>query len=101
MYCYLNSALCIAALAVSAASLSAAEPVVASPAAANAHVPAIKYESAFTGYQPFSEQKPAPWREVNDAVHRAGGHSGIFGGAGGTQAASGQASGQHAPEHKK
>jgi hypothetical protein len=60
----------------------AAEVVVAPPAAtdANARTPETRYESAFTGYQRDREQKSAAWREVNDDVHKAGGHMGIFGG---------------------
>jgi hypothetical protein len=45
-------------------------------------VPAVKYESAFTGYAPFREEKLVPWREVNDEVGKVRGHAGIFGGAG-------------------
>ena len=54
-----------------------------SPANPSAAVPAIKYESAFTGYLPFRDEKLAPWREVNDEAARVGGHLGIFGGAAG------------------
>jgi hypothetical protein len=52
------------------------------PTNAGARVPAIKYESAFAGYTPYREEKLAPWRDVNDDVARAGGHIGIFRGAG-------------------
>lgn len=52
------------------------------PAAADAAVPAVKYESAFAGYTPYRDEKLAPWREVNDEVARVGGHIGIVGGAG-------------------
>ena len=68
----------------------------APPAAdANARVPETKYNSAFTGYRPYREQQLAPWRELNDEVHKAGGHIGIVGGAAGKPAAA------HPPEHKK
>ena len=89
-------ALCIAALSLPAA--QAAE-LTATPAAANANarVPETQYRSAFTGYQPFREQKLAPWRELNDDVHKAGGHIGIMGGAAGTRAAPPA----HPPEHRK
>ncbi len=103
-HCNLKGALCIAALALPVA--HAAEPLATPPAAdANARVPETQYRSAFTGYQPFREQKLAPWRELNDDVHKAGGHMGIFsgnsldnaGGAAGTRAAPPA----HPPEHKK
>lgn len=50
----------------------------ANPADPRAVVPPTQYPSAFTGYRPFRDEKPAPWREVNDEVARAGGHLGIF-----------------------
>ena len=108
MYRYLNrylhrhvtGALCIAALAVPAA--HAAEPTATPPAAdANARVPETQYNSAFTGYQPFREQKLAPWRELNDDAHKAGGHIGIFGGNSGAAAGTRAAPPAHLPEHKK
>lgn len=79
----------------------AAESVTKYARAADAseRVPDTRYDSAFTGYQPFREQKLAPWRELNDDVHKAGGHGGIFGGIGGGTAAKPAA--QHPPEHKK
>lgn len=43
-------------------------------------VPAMKYESAFTDYIPFRDQKLAPWREANDEAAQVGGHLGIFSG---------------------
>ena len=46
-------------------------------------VPAAKYESAFTGYSRYRDEKLASWREVNDDAARVGGHMGIFGGAAG------------------
>lgn len=51
------------------------------PTDAAAVVPQPKYESVFTGYLPFREERVAPWREVNDEAARVGGHLGIFGGA--------------------
>ena len=56
----------------------AAKPHPADPAAP---VPAVKYESAFTGYRGHREEPLAPWRGVNDEVARAGGHIGILKGA--------------------
>ena len=74
--------LAIAALAALAphavAQQQAARPHPADPAAP---APAVKYESAFTGYRGFREEPLAPWRGVNDEVARAGGHAGIFGGS--------------------
>ena len=53
------------------------------PTDSSAVVPAVKYESAFTGYVPFRDEKLAPWRDVNDEAARIGGHLGIVGGAAG------------------
>ena len=108
MYRYLTCALWFAALALPAIPVHAqARPAVPSPASsaplaasADARVPETKYDSAFTGYQPFREQKLAPWRELNDEAHKAGGHIGIFGGAG-VRAAPASAPAPHPPEHKK
>lgn len=36
------------------------------------------YRSAFEGYQSFTEEPLASWREVNDAVARVGGHMGVL-----------------------
>lgn len=41
-----------------------------------------KYESAFGGYVPYSEQKVAPWKEINDEAARIGGHAGSIGQSG-------------------
>ena len=70
----------LAALAPhAAAQQQAVKPHPADPAAP---VPAVKYESAFSGYRGFREEPLVPWRDVNDEVARAGGHIGIVGGAG-------------------
>jgi hypothetical protein len=97
MHHHLSTALCIAMLALPAA--QAAESVTALQSAADpsAAVPATPYNSAFAGYQSFREQAPAPWREVNDTVHKVGGHNGIFGGAARAPAAPAQ----HPQEHRK
>jgi hypothetical protein len=68
-----------AVASVAAAQKQAAQPDPADPAAA---APFVKYESVFAGYVPFRDQELAPWRDLNDEVARAGGHTGIFGGAG-------------------
>ena len=103
MHHCLHIALCISALALPAVPSSAADLVAASSSATDAdiRVPETQYNSAFTGYQPFREQKLAPWRELNDDVHTAGGHIGIFSGAAGARAAPAQAPSQHPPEQKK
>lgn len=67
-----------------AAQQQVAKPHPADPAAP---VPAMKYESMFTGYRGFREEPLAPWRGVNDEVARAGGHIGILKGAHGSGAA--------------
>ncbi|MBX3652301.1 MAG: hypothetical protein KF771_13105 [Burkholderiales bacterium] len=41
-------------------------------------VPAPAYASAFAGYRPLGDEKPGPWRELNDEVARIGGHIGIL-----------------------
>ncbi len=48
------------------------------PANPAAPAPAIHYQSAFTGYQPYSEEKISSWREVNDQVTIVGGHVGAL-----------------------
>lgn len=102
MYRYLTVVLAYPALALSAFHAHAQQrpavpPPASAAASADARVPETKYDSAFTGYQPFREQKLAPWRELNDDVHKAGGHIGIMGGAAGTRAAPPA----QPPEHKK
>ena len=49
------------------------------PTDATATVPPFKQESAFADYQPFREQKIAPWKQILDevvGVPGAGGHAG-------------------------
>jgi hypothetical protein len=61
----------------------AAQPNIANnPASPEAPVRQSTYESVFTGYQSFKDEKTASWREVNDEVGRIGGQIGIFGGVG-------------------
>lgn len=48
------------------------------PANPAAVAPAIRYQSAFTGYQSYSEEKIASWRAVNDRVTIVGGHVGAL-----------------------
>jgi len=58
----------------------AAQPGATGHPATATSTPSVKYESVFTGYRPFIDEKLAPWRDVNDEVGRVGGHIGIFGG---------------------
>ncbi len=99
MYRYLHYAVWLAAtLPAAEAADGAGKP----PATeAGARVPETQYNSAFTGYQPFREQKLVPWRELNDDAHKAGGHIGIFGGNSGAAAGTRAAPPAHLPEHKK
>jgi hypothetical protein len=94
MYRCVNVALLMTALALPVAHaadavgpLSATESMTAALSAtdAGAPVPETKLDSAFTGYQPFREQKLLPWREINDTAHEAGGHMGIFSGSTGSR----------------
>ena len=57
------------------AALTFAAPVLAQSGAPPA---APKYESAFTGYQPYRDEKPANWRDVNDTMGALGGHNAHF-----------------------
>ncbi len=43
-------------------------PAAAQPSAAPAPTPSV-----FDSYQPFADEKPAPWKESNDTVGRIGG----------------------------
>ena len=42
------------------------------PAAASQPTPPV-FRSAFEGYQPYTEQKMAPWKQANDNVGQIGG----------------------------
>jgi hypothetical protein len=67
------AALVIAAFAGAAQAQSRPKPDdSAAPAASPSHT------SAFEGYRAFADEPLAPWREVNDAVGRVGGHVGIL-----------------------
>lgn len=61
------SALGLAVTAALAAPAAGAQP------AAPASTPAPSFRSALEGYQAFSDQQVAPWREMNDTVGRIGG----------------------------
>jgi hypothetical protein len=75
------------ALALPAAHAQQPAPKPSPAADAGARVPDMRYDSAFTGYQPYREQPPASWHDLNEEAHKAGGHIGIFGGAHGHQGA--------------
>ena len=47
----------------------------AAPSASSEPAP-LKYESTFTGYQNYRDEKRADWRELNDTVRALGGHAG-------------------------
>ena len=68
--------LVLAGVAGSAAAQGAAKP---DPAASDARAPRVEDRSAFADYRPFSDEKLAPWRDVNDEVARVGGHAGATG----------------------
>lgn len=61
------SALGLAVTAALAAPAAGAQP------AAQASTPTTSFRSALEGYQSFSDQQVAPWREMNDTVGRIGG----------------------------
>jgi len=71
--------ICVAAAVAAAASARAAG--VPEPTAPAAAVPPAQYESAFSEYRSYRDEKPAAWRDVNDAVARIGGHAGALRGA--------------------
>lgn len=53
---------------------SPASPSQSMPPAAAANQPAPPvFRSAFEGYQPYTEQKMAPWKQANDNVGQIGG----------------------------
>lgn len=64
------------AAALAAATIAAG----AQPAAPRERAPAplLTYQSAYEGYRPYAEEPRAPWREVNEAVERVGGHAGVL-----------------------
>ena len=73
MFYRLIAAAAIACAPLAAAAQAAAKP---DPAKAKAATPAPAYESAFTGYRPYSDPELARWREVNDEMARLNGHVG-------------------------
>ena len=68
---FVRSALGCFAIVVlmSSATNALAQPIkLPSPADSEAAVSELKYESAFSGYQPFQEQKSNAWKQVNKEV---------------------------------
>ena len=59
------AALCAASLSTLTSAQSAARP---DPAEAGRPAPAVEYQSVFSSYQPFREQKGNVWKEVNKEV---------------------------------
>lgn len=71
-----------ATLATIAQLAAAQQRAPAHPADPAAPAPAVRYESALSGYRGFREEELVSWRDANDEVARIGGHVGIVGGAG-------------------
>ncbi|MGJ7498557.1 hypothetical protein ACSFA8_26355 [Variovorax sp. RT4R15] len=64
----------VAALAAMAQPAPTTEPAAAASSAAPAAAPTVlTYRSALEGYQPFTDEKPIPWKEANETVYRRGG----------------------------
>ena len=58
----------IVSLIIGAATAVAQSSKLPNPADPDAAAPAVKYESAFSDYQPFQEQKSNAWKQVNKEV---------------------------------
>ena len=56
-----------------ATATATAAPARIDPADPNAPVPAARYRSPFSGYQPYTDTPVAPWRATNDRVRERGG----------------------------
>lgn len=78
----LLAAMLFAAALVPLSGFAAQSTPATNPASPDAPVRPTTYESVFTGYRAYSDEKLQSWREVNDEVGRIGGQAGIFGGAG-------------------
>lgn len=59
------------AFALPVAALAQSKPDPMDPKSASSP---LRYESAFAGYRSLKQDKPAPWKEVNEAVKGATGH---------------------------
>ena len=71
---YRRIAFALAALA--AAGAAAAQSGRPDPSSPQGMATPLEYRSAFEGYRPFTEDKPAAWRDANEAVKSQGGHAG-------------------------
>ena len=74
----------MAAAFVAGGSVAQTVPQSAAQTAAQSAAPGpapLKYESTFTGYQPYRDGKRGDWRELNDTVRTLGGHAGHLRGA--------------------
>lgn len=87
MYFRSSALLLYGALAMAVPVSGQPTPAKSDPADPSAPVSAFRYESVFTDYQPYRDEKLAPWRDVNDEVALIGGHIGILKGAAGKPAA--------------
>lgn len=65
---FLNNVSLLILMLLSSTTVLAQETKHSDPTDPAALVPAIKYESAFSDYRPFQEQKVAPWKQVLDEV---------------------------------
>lgn len=83
MHYFFAALLYCAAVLLPLAATAQQKPTGRNPADPAIAVPPIKYESAFSGYMGYRDEKLASWREANDDAARVGGHIGIFGGAAG------------------
>ena len=63
-----RSCFAIFTLIIGIATAVAQTSKLANPADPDAVAPAVKYESAFSDYQPFREQKSDSWKQVNEEV---------------------------------
>lgn len=66
----------LAALSALAALTVSAQPPTPAPAPAPVSVPPAAmapYRSVFDSYQPFTDEKLAPWKDANDTVGKIGG----------------------------
>jgi hypothetical protein len=62
----------IIALAAALVAPAQAQERAADPASARASAPPLEYRSAFAGYRAATDEKPAPWKQVNKEVEGAG-----------------------------
>lgn len=61
------------AMAALTTAVAQTTPTPPSSAVADPAPPALVFRSALDGYQPYTEEKPIPWKEANETVYRRGG----------------------------